>query len=115
GHRQCRRFQVRTTYGAPVGWTIQDSWGISLGMSAAAGEQIVLRDVSKRYETASGTVPAVEDVNIAVRAREFVALLGPSGCGKSTVLGMIGGVVRPDAGRVAVRGVALPRPRPPQR
>jgi len=61
-------------------------------------EQIALQNVSKRYQTASGVVPAVEAVSLTVQRREFVTLLGPSGCGKSTVLGMIGGLVRPDTG-----------------
>jgi NitT/TauT family transport system ATP-binding protein len=73
---------------------------------------IVLHDVSKRYETASGSVPAVAQVSLAVHAQEFLTLLGPSGCGKSTVLGMIGGLVRPDAGRVLIGGEPITGPSP---
>src|SRR5262245_51237417 len=76
-------------------------------MSAGGREHIALVDVSKRYETASGAVPAVDAVSVVVRAREFVTLLGPSGCGKSTVLGMIGGLVRPDAGRISIEGALV--------
>ncbi len=73
---------------------------------------IVLEEISKRYETASGAVPAVEQVSLAVHAEEFVTLLGPSGCGKSTVLGMIGGLVRADAGRVLIDGEPITGPSP---
>jgi NitT/TauT family transport system ATP-binding protein len=73
---------------------------------------ILLEEVSKRYETTSGPVPAVERVSLAVHAEEFVTLLGPSGCGKSTVLGMIGGMVSPDAGRVLIDGEPITGPSP---
>jgi NitT/TauT family transport system ATP-binding protein len=72
--------------------------------SAGAVEQIALQGVGKRYETTTGAVLAVEAVSLTVKSREFVTLLGPSGCGKSTVLGMIGGLVRADAGRVLIDG-----------
>jgi NitT/TauT family transport system ATP-binding protein len=75
---------------------------------------IVLDGVSKRYETASGPVTAVEDVSLTVHADEFVTLLGPSGCGKSTVLGMIGGLLTADRGRVLVAGEPVTGPRPRQ-
>src|SRR6266481_1704514 len=73
---------------------------------------ISVESVSKRYETPSGPVPAVEGVSLTVRPREFVSLLGPSGCGKSTVLGMIGGLVRPDSGRILVDGEPVMGPNP---
>jgi NitT/TauT family transport system ATP-binding protein len=77
-------------------------------------EQIELQGVTKRYQTASGPVLAVDDVSFAVRSREFVTLLGPSGCGKSTLLGMIGGLVPFDGGRVLIDGQAVAGPNPHQ-
>ena len=73
---------------------------------------IVLEAIGKRYETTSGAVQAVDSMSLTVRAEEFVTLLGPSGCGKSTVLGMIAGLVRPDAGRVLVDGTPCDGPNP---
>jgi ABC-type sugar transport system ATPase subunit len=67
-----------------------------------AADQIVLENVSKRYQTASGAVLAVDGVSFVVRRQEFLTLLGPSGCGKSTVLGMIGGLVPTDSGRISI-------------
>jgi NitT/TauT family transport system ATP-binding protein len=73
---------------------------------------IVLQDIVKRYQTASGPVLAVDGVSLAVQREEFVSLLGPSGCGKSTVLGMIGGMVAADAGRVLIDGAPITGPSP---
>jgi ABC-type nitrate/sulfonate/bicarbonate transport system ATPase subunit len=81
-------------------------------VTGAGSTPILLQGVSKRYETASGAIPAVEQVSLAVRDEEFVTLLGPSGCGKSTVLSMIGGLVRPDAGRVLIDGEPITGPSP---
>jgi NitT/TauT family transport system ATP-binding protein len=83
-------------------------------LNGASDPQIVLQDVSKRYDTASGVVLAVERVSVAVRSQEFVTLLGPSGCGKSTVLGMIGGLIQPDAGRILIEGEPVVGPNPRQ-
>ncbi len=75
-------------------------------------DEILLEDVTKRYQTVRGSVLAVEAVSLAVRRQEFLTLLGPSGCGKSTVLAMIGGLVRPDAGRIVVDGEPCQGPDP---
>lgn len=42
----------------------------------------------------------LDDLSIDIGRNEFVTLLGPSGCGKTTTLRMIGGFIRPDAGRI---------------
>jgi NitT/TauT family transport system ATP-binding protein len=81
-------------------------------VTGAHSAPILLEDVSKRYETASGAVPAVERVSLAVQREEFVTLLGPSGCGKSTILSMIGGLVHPDAGRIVIDGELITGPSP---
>jgi putative spermidine/putrescine transport system ATP-binding protein len=56
--------------------------------------------VTHRY----GPVTAVDDVSLAVRAGEIVALLGPSGCGKTTLLRVVAGFVRQSAGSVRIDG-----------
>jgi len=75
-------------------------------------DQIVISGVSKTYQTASGPVPALDEINLTVRRGEFLTLLGPSGCGKSTLLGIIGGMVAPDGGVVQIDGMELSRPDP---
>ena len=56
---------------------------------------------------------AVQDVAFDVRDHEFVAIVGPSGCGKSTILNMIGGLVRPTSGAIAIDGAPVAGTVPP--
>ena len=49
--------------------------------------------------------PAVDGLDLRVRAGEFYALLGPNGAGKTTTLRMIAGLLRPDAGAIRVAGI----------
>jgi ABC-2 type transport system ATP-binding protein len=56
--------------------------------------------LSKSY----GAVRAVDGVSFAVNPGEIYGLLGPNGAGKTTTISMICGLLRPDAGSVAVGG-----------
>src|SRR5207247_1034128 len=49
--------------------------------------------------------PAVDGLDLTIQAGEFYALLGPNGAGKTTTLRMIAGLLRPDAGSIAVAGI----------
>jgi ABC-2 type transport system ATP-binding protein len=59
-----------------------------------------LDGVVKRY----GTVTALDGVELAIGKGETVALLGPNGAGKSTTVGLLLGLLRPDAGQVELFG-----------
>jgi heme exporter protein A len=50
---------------------------------------------------------AVRDVDLEVRAGEFVTLLGPNGAGKTTLLRMLCGLLRPTAGEIEILGASL--------
>ncbi len=62
-----------------------------------------VRGVSKAY----GGRRAVDGVSFQVQAGQTVGLIGPNGAGKSTTVGMICGLLRPDAGCVELDGVAI--------
>jgi NitT/TauT family transport system ATP-binding protein len=47
---------------------------------------------------------ALDGIDLEVRDGETVAIIGPSGCGKSTLLGIVGGLLKPSAGRVLAIG-----------
>ena len=55
--------------------------------------------------------PAVDHLNLTVRAGELYALLGPNGAGKTTTLRMVAGLLKPTSGSIKVFGVdALAEP-----
>src|SRR3984957_19718397 len=53
--------------------------------------------------------PAVDGLNLRVRAGEFYILLGPNGAGKTTTLRMVTGLLKPDRGSITVFGLAVLR------
>jgi nitrate/nitrite transport system ATP-binding protein len=69
-----------------------------------------LTGLTKVFDTPSGPVIAVKDVNARVAAGEFVALLGHSGCGKSTVLSILAGLDRATYGGVVIDGAQVVGP-----
>ena len=65
-----------------------------------------LRDICKSYTTGSFTQTALDNVSIAFRDNEFVAILGPSGSGKTTLLNIVGGLDHYDTGDLVIDGVS---------
>jgi putative ABC transport system ATP-binding protein len=65
---------------------------------------ISLNHVSKTYETPAGKFIALNNIDLHIRAGEFVGVVGKSGSGKSTLLNMVAGIDRPSSGSVAVAG-----------
>jgi len=74
-----------------------------------AAPLIEARDLTKYF----GSVIAVKDVSVTVRAGEVVCLLGDNGAGKSTLIKMLSGVHPPDSGTILLEGkeVTLASPR----
>jgi ABC-type lipoprotein export system ATPase subunit len=54
-----------------------------------------------------GRVIALQGVDLAIRAGEFVVVVGPSGCGKSTLLHLLGALDQPNAGEARFGGEEL--------
>jgi len=63
--------------------------------------RLQMRGTCKRF----GATVALQDVGIAVRAGEVLALVGENGAGKSTLMKVLSGAVRPDAGLMWLDGV----------
>jgi ABC-2 type transport system ATP-binding protein len=59
-----------------------------------------LKGLRKAFER-----PAVDGIDLTVRAGEFYALLGPNGAGKTTTLRMVAGLLQPDAGSIEIFGL----------
>jgi len=58
--------------------------------------------LSKTYRNAEVPVSVFENLTMSVRIGEMLAVVGPSGIGKSTLLHLLGGLDRPDRGKITV-------------
>ncbi len=63
--------------------------------------EVEFRSVTKEF---SGSVRAVDDLNLQIADQEFMVLVGPSGCGKTTALRMIAGLETPTHGEIVIGG-----------
>ena len=69
-------------------------------MKSPSDIAVEVADLSKNY----GPVRALKSVSFSIESGQYYALLGPSGGGKTTLLRLIGGFLRPSAGRVYLHG-----------
>jgi putative ABC transport system ATP-binding protein len=77
------------------------------GQSADKGSPIDLYQISKTYDSPSGPFTALQDINLHVRAGDFVAVVGKSGSGKTTLLNVLAGIDRPSNGTIRVNGTQV--------
>ena len=71
-----------------------------------------VKRLGKVFDTAKGSVTALEDINFQVHRREFVTVIGPSGCGKSTLIRTLAGLESATSGEVLLDGSAVNGPGP---
>ena len=76
-------------------------------MNARADNSPLLRlsKVTKVYGQGQAATHALRGVSLAIRNREFVAIMGPSGCGKSTCMNILGCLDTPTAGTYEFMGI----------
>ncbi|MCD0451494.1 ABC transporter ATP-binding protein [Actinocorallia sp. API 0066] len=78
--------------------------------------KISIRGVTKTFSVRDANLgrpsqfTAVSDIDIDVRAGEFLTLVGPSGCGKSTLLDLIAGLTKPASGTILLDGEPITGP-----
>ncbi len=75
-----------------------------MGAPADMAPMVSLRGVSRHFGTGPARVVALRDVDLDLFPREVTGLLGPSGSGKTTLLNVIGCILEPSAGTVALDG-----------
>ncbi len=68
------------------------------------GLLIRLEAVSKIFQTDEMDTYALSDIDLEIRAGEFVSVSGPSGCGKTTLLSILGLLDSPSAGSYSLEG-----------
>jgi putative ABC transport system ATP-binding protein len=73
-------------------------------MPTGNGFAVRAERVSRHYRMGFALIRAVDDVTLAVRMGEFLALLGTSGSGKSTLLNLMAGLDRPTSGAIFAQG-----------
>ena len=81
-------------------------------MTSIGAPKLEARHVSMVFTRRGRPVQALRDVNLDVRAGEFISLVGASGCGKTTLLRIVDGLMPPTAGEIRIDGRLVQRPGP---
>jgi putative ABC transport system ATP-binding protein len=68
---------------------------------------LVVKNLTKTFNTAGGKVAALENVTLTVETGQFASIIGKSGSGKSTLLSMLGALDVPTSGSIEVDDVDI--------
>ena len=74
------------------------------------GKTFTVKSTAARRRAGVETFTALENINLDVKAGEFLVIVGPSGCGKSTLLDLLGGLTLPSSGRILIDGNPIAGP-----
>jgi putative ABC transport system ATP-binding protein len=77
------------------------------GLDSSTEHIIRAEGVTKTYDTGTGAVVALRNVDFAVKRGEMVAVMGPSGCGKTTLLNCLSGLDNVNTGKIWLEGSDL--------
>ncbi|MFV9475507.1 ABC transporter ATP-binding protein [Advenella sp. RU8] len=78
--------------------------------NAHVAAEISVRNLSKVYKDNTGDVTAIDNLNLQIKAGEFLSILGPSGCGKSSLLNILAGFEAPTTGSVTLNDEPIKGP-----
>jgi NitT/TauT family transport system ATP-binding protein len=73
---------------------------------------ILFDKVNKMFGAKNAGVKVLDDINLEIADKEFVAIVGPSGCGKTTCLRIVAGFEQPTSGSVSVNARPVSGPGP---
>ncbi|EKY4027069.1 ABC transporter ATP-binding protein [Listeria innocua] len=68
---------------------------------------LMMKNISKNYQDGEQVIEVLKSVSLEVAQGEFVAIVGPSGAGKSTFLSIVGALLSPTEGEIAIGGTTL--------
>ncbi|PKL31595.1 ABC transporter [Candidatus Saccharibacteria bacterium HGW-Saccharibacteria-1] len=68
---------------------------------------LVVKNLTKSFNSAGGEVHALKDVNMTINTGEFASIIGKSGSGKSTLLSMLGALDVPTSGSIQVDDIDI--------
>jgi len=72
-------------------------------------DAVVMQGVSKQFRSGGRWLQVLRGVDLVMRQTELVVVSGRSGSGKTTLLSLIGGLDRPDEGKICVAGLDVGR------
>jgi putative ABC transport system ATP-binding protein len=68
---------------------------------------IIAKGLGQTYSSGGRPLTVLQDINLTIEPRGFVAIVGPSGSGKTTLLGLLAGLDQASAGSVSLDGIDL--------
>lgn len=68
---------------------------------------VMIDNVGKEFKKRNKQVHAIKSISFAVKKGEFFSIIGRSGSGKTTLLNILGTMIKPSTGRIAINGKTI--------